>query len=82
MGLKHAAWLWPRLAGERVRETVVVAAPLACRSNNYRCLQQVAGRKERANPAKRWQEVPPSTASFSFTPIVNRIGRGTRQISQ
>lgn len=81
MGLQHAAWLWPR-AGWWACQGDCRGGRSARRSNNYHCLQQVAGRKERANPAKRWQEIPPSTASFSFSLIVNRIGRGTRQISQ
>lgn len=76
-GAQYAWQLWPGLPGEHGRETRSVAALFTCRSNKYCCLSsnRLAGR---ASPATRCQEVPPSTASISFTLIVNKIARGTR----
>lgn len=70
MGAQQAWQLWPG-------DTVSVATLVTCRSNKYCCLSSnwLAGR---ASPATRCQEVPPSTASISFTLIVNKIARGTR----
>lgn len=76
-GTQHAWQLWPGLPGEHGRETVSVAAVFTCRSNKRCCLSSnwLAGR---ASPATGCQEVPLSTASISFTLIVNKIARGTR----
>lgn len=69
--LARAAW------GAWEGDSVSVATLFTCRSNEYCCLSSnwLAGR---ASPATRCQEVPPSTASISFTLIVNKVARGTR----
>lgn len=69
--LARAAW------GTWQGDSVLVVTLFTCRSNKYCCLSSnwLVGR---ASPATRCQEVPPSTASTSFTLIVNKIARGTR----